>query len=220
MKTVLSLKTDPALPAVPATGVPTYPRHRNDAHFPPPGHEVFSQPRQSCAGLSVGTNGVCVLEHSVDYFPPLLVLAVPVTNWTHIAVVYRNGRPRLYLNGKFAREGLQSVYTAHPGVGVPHRRGRIPFQGGLGPFQLFPQALSEPEILRLMESEPVPASPAPLPAPNLLRASTRGAPQRASAPAAAALDVEDCEARSYLATTPQGQTFRIPIGALPKPPVS
>ena len=194
-----------ALPDESDTGVSAYPLQRNDALFPPPGHEVYSQPRQACAGLSVGTNGVCVLEHSVDYFPPLLVLAVPLTNWTHIAVVYRNGRPRLYLNGKFAREGLQSFYTVHPGVGVRHRRGSIPFQGGLVPFQLFPQALSEPEILRLMESEPAPAGPAPLPAFNLLRAST------------GALDAEVWEAGTYLAKTAQGETLRIESGALPKP---
>ncbi len=59
-------------------------------------------------GISVGTNGVSVYEYSDDYLPPLLVYEGAITQWTHIAVVYENRQPRLYLNGRCVKTGLAS----------------------------------------------------------------------------------------------------------------
>ena len=38
----------------------------------------------------------------------------PVADNTRVAVVYRDGVPNLYLNGKFAKSGLKSPRTPHP----------------------------------------------------------------------------------------------------------
>jgi RHS repeat-associated protein len=59
-------------------------------------------------GISVGTNGVSVYEHANGYMPALLVWEGPVTGWTHVAVVYENKQPRLYINGVLVRTGLTS----------------------------------------------------------------------------------------------------------------
>ncbi|MDI1250429.1 MAG: glycosyl hydrolase, partial [Lacunisphaera sp.] len=71
------------------------------------------------AGLAVGRNGLFVVERAWDTCPAVLVADTKVSGWTHVAVVYREGRPRLYVNGAFVREGLVSGRTVHSGVGSP-----------------------------------------------------------------------------------------------------
>ena len=61
------------------------------------------------AGVSVGTNGVSVYEHDDGYMPATLVHQTPVSGWTHIAVVYQNRQPKLYLNGTLVRVGQTSA---------------------------------------------------------------------------------------------------------------
>ncbi|MBS1854083.1 MAG: alpha-L-arabinofuranosidase [Acidobacteria bacterium] len=82
------------------------------------GDTRFGQGHAS-AGLAVGRNGAYVIERSSVSAPAVLVAAMPVSGWTHFAVVYREGKPRLYVNGKFVREGLVSGSVVHPGIGSP-----------------------------------------------------------------------------------------------------
>ena len=118
-----------------------------------PRNEVFAAPHggdlgghgHAGSGLAVGRNGVCVFEHGADYFAPTLVHAAPLTNWTHLAVVYRNGQPSLYLNGVLARTGLQSAHIAHSGAGL----GATKYRGRRGGIEQFARPLSESEIAQL-----------------------------------------------------------------------
>jgi hypothetical protein len=71
------------------------------------------------AGLAVGRNGAFVVERTSTSAPAVLVALFPIAGWTHFAVVYREGRPRLYVNGKFVREGLASGRHIHSGVASP-----------------------------------------------------------------------------------------------------
>jgi len=132
---------------------------RNDALYPPPGQDIYVQTGQAGSGISIGRNGVCVFEHGDNYFAAPLVFKAQLTNWTHVVVSYRDGKPSLHLNGHFAHEGLRSGFGVHPGVGVPHRRGVAPFRGGLGEFQQINRALEEVEIKRLTETMPKPELP-------------------------------------------------------------
>lgn len=91
---------------------------RNDALFPPHGNG-FGDASHAGSGLAVGRNGICVFEHGGNYFAPVLVHAAEVPDWIHVALVYRDGQPNLYLNGVFAREGLKSSFTVHPGTAKP-----------------------------------------------------------------------------------------------------
>lgn len=64
------------------------------------------------AGVSLGTNGVAVFEHTGNYLPALAVYsgAISSATWTHLAVVYNNKRPTIYLNGnQVIHTGLQST---------------------------------------------------------------------------------------------------------------
>jgi len=73
----------------------------------------------AAAGLAVGRNGVYVVERSSESSPAVLVANMSIAGWTHFAVVYRDGKPRLYVNGAFVREGLASGSVVHPGVANP-----------------------------------------------------------------------------------------------------
>jgi hypothetical protein len=178
---------------------------RNEALYPPPAHEIFHSPDHSGIGLTAGTNGVCVTEHSAHYWGSLLVHAAPLTNWTHVAVVFQNGRPRLYLNGKLTREGIQSLCTVHCGVGVPHRRGVAPFHGWLGDFYSVGRALSEPEIEELQKRMAVPATVPGRPLINLTEAP------------GGTVEAEVWQSGAYEARSRAGGTWRFAVSELPKP---
>lgn len=81
--------------------------------------DVLFEKGHASVGLAVGRNGVYVIERSGDKSPAVLVANMPIAGWTHFAVVYREGKPRLYVDGKFVREGLASGSVVHPGVGNP-----------------------------------------------------------------------------------------------------
>ena len=137
-------------------GIRGYNLDRNDALFPPPAYEVFDDYRTSAPGLCVGKNGAAVFEGSNDYFVPLLVQPMAITNWTHIAVVYQSGQPSLYVNGQFARQGLKSHHQVHAPLGLKHGRGVAPFRGQTGPFQQFGHALTSDELRLWMGTNPPP----------------------------------------------------------------
>jgi hypothetical protein len=84
----------------------------------PEGDMIYGKGHAS-AGVAAGRNGVYVIERSSIKSPAVLVAPVPISGWAHLVVVYRAGRPSLYLNGKFVREGLVSGAIVHPGVGAP-----------------------------------------------------------------------------------------------------
>jgi (4-O-methyl)-D-glucuronate---lignin esterase len=144
-------------------------------------------PGHTMAGLAIGRNGAYVIERSSTKAPAVLVAKMPVAGWTHFAVVYRDGRPLLYVNGKLAREGLVSGDVVHPGIGSPPptpgtayhftaldgllRASGLPpmpsqgqafyFEGNMSRPELVERALEEPEIARLAaRGLPPPEEPA------------------------------------------------------------
>ncbi len=127
------------------------------------------------AGLAVGRNGAYVIERGRTKSPAVLVVRQPISGWNHFAVVYRDGKPSLYINGQFVREGLASGDTVHPGIGSPPpapdvvfhftglaavmRSSGLPqtpsqgrsllFEGNLTSAELFKEALSESAIAEI-----------------------------------------------------------------------
>lgn len=71
------------------------------------------------AGVAVGRNGIFVVERSTDASPAVLVHEAPVSGWTHVAVVYRDGQPSLFVNGELVRRGLKSGRRVYSGVDSP-----------------------------------------------------------------------------------------------------
>lgn len=64
---------------------------------------------QAGVGISIGTNGISIFEHTAVHLPATLVYQVLIDNWTHIAIVYEEKTPFLYINGNFIKKGLTST---------------------------------------------------------------------------------------------------------------
>jgi hypothetical protein len=117
-------------------------------------------------GISVGTNGVSVVEQRFSYVPTPLVWDGSIQGWTHVAVVYDRYVPSLYINGKLVKVGLdtnlRSVIT--PGDIFPSKTfGSInnygSFIGALDDVAIFSRALKSEEIERLAGVRPPDVNP-------------------------------------------------------------
>ncbi len=173
---------------------------RNNALFPPHGDGFGGSGHAGC-GLAVGTNGVCVFEHGANYFAPTLVHAAPLTNWTYVAVVYRDGQPSLYLNSLLARTGLKSEHLVHSGAGAG---GLAQFRGQLGGFAQFGRALSGGELVELAQTTPRPDQAAGGPAIHLTQPGNQWT-ARATLPG------------DYELTFANGRTSKLNVAQVPPP---
>ena len=71
----------------------------------------------------------------------------PYSSWTHLAIVYEDGKSKLYLDGKLIKEGLKSGSVIHPGLNYPHKRFDVAyFEGDATEPELTDRALYEGEI--------------------------------------------------------------------------
>jgi hypothetical protein len=117
------------------------------------GSSVYGSDDHAGVGIAVGTDGIKVRELGNSYFPPLLVHAASLNTWTHIAVVYRDRQPSLYVNGQFIKTGLRSAKAfAHAspaaiGGGIPNSSDY--FQGQLDDVSIYDSAFSA-DAIRLL----------------------------------------------------------------------
>jgi len=99
---------------------------------------------QAGVGVSVGINGVSVYEHTTNHLPATLVFPVQLYDWTHIAVVFNNKIPTLYINGQFVKRGLASPKKTVVPSGV---------FGGLNPYGFYIGSLKEIRIWRTARTQ-------------------------------------------------------------------
>jgi len=111
------------------------------------------------AGISVGTNGISVYEHAVNYIPATLVYQGSINGWTHVAVVYTNRVPSLYINGTLVKTGVVSgranVYPSASGNGTDGIGGGNYgfFNGEIDEFRIWNRSLSATEISNQFSQE-------------------------------------------------------------------
>jgi len=132
---------------------------------------------------------------------------VPVTNWTHVAVVYQDGAPSLYLNGELAHRGLKSRFTVHSGLSVDPSGGGA-FKGELSGLRDFDHPLTATEVADLSKAKPPAASGSSLPAIALTRSKQGSLQAEVPPPGAYSLKLSDGRTRSFQ------------VQALPAPPLS
>jgi hypothetical protein len=112
------------------------------------------------AGVSVGTNGISVYEHSGYYMPATLVYPAPISDWTHVTVVYENRVPTLYVNGVHVKTGIsgqKSFVHAVPSEIGGHTYGYL--DGEMDDVRVYNRALSPAEIQTLPLLKSVNAAP-------------------------------------------------------------
>ncbi|MHB8883049.1 MAG: LamG-like jellyroll fold domain-containing protein [Thermodesulfovibrionales bacterium] len=101
-------------------------------------------------GVSVGTNGISVYEHSGGYMPALAVYTAAITPavWHHMVITYTNKQPRIYLNGNLVRTGLVSprsnVYVSTSLCYDDSAYG--PFAGAADEVKIHSTALTDAEV--------------------------------------------------------------------------
>ncbi len=109
------------------------------------------------AGLAVGRNGAFVIERaSPDAVPAVLVSHQPIAGWSHFALVYDQGVPSLYINGKLARTGQKSGRTVFAGGSDPAAPNGATyfFEGNFTPLRTDARALAADEIARVAAAGP------------------------------------------------------------------
>lgn len=97
----------------------------------------------------LGRNGAIVVERaSAERVMPVLVAQTPVAGWTHVALVYDQGVPSLYLNGVLVRRGKSSGLSVYPGGSdpAPPQGQAYYFEGNDTSLETIDRALGEDEI--------------------------------------------------------------------------
>ncbi|MGN7297451.1 glycosyltransferase [Ferdinandcohnia sp. SAFN-114] len=99
-------------------------------------------------GLSVATNGIIVYENSADLsYVPVLNYEKEILDWTHVALVYKNKKPELYINGEKVKEGSISRkgHVIPSGVFGGNLEGNH-FKGEVRSLKVWKKSLKEEEI--------------------------------------------------------------------------
>ena len=122
--------------------------------YPPAGQKVYGQGHAAC-GLVAGRNGISVIERAEGALEAVLVAEAGLSGWTHIALVYEDNTPAVYVDGKLLSRGRRSRFTVHPGVGESFQSdGAGYFEGDQCAPEVLPRALSGPEIAALARQGP------------------------------------------------------------------
>jgi hypothetical protein len=143
---------DTTLPREANSGVHDMQSPRNDVFAAIHGNTFSSLGKHAGAGFAIGRNGVAVYEHGDSYFSPVLIHRAAIADWTHVAIVYRDGQPSLYLNGRLVHQGLKSGYVVHSSA--TSAGGNSQFTGLLGGSESLPRALEAADVVKLMERMP------------------------------------------------------------------
>ena len=114
------------------------------------GNDPYNYSGGTGAGLSVGTNGIVVTTHAASYMPPLAVYYTTISGWHHVAVVFNNKTPTIYLDGVSVKAGSQAnkewVFPSNQIGGGDYGN----FYGTLDDVRIIPKALTPSEIKLLM----------------------------------------------------------------------
>jgi hypothetical protein len=125
-----------------------------------PTHGGLDGKRAGC-GISVGTNGVGVFEHTHDNCPCAAEYKAEIKGWTHVAVAYTKGTPTLYVNGKAVKTGARSQWIVFPGLAFGDNQYNYgPYYGLIDEATLFSRPLTAEEIKVVMRATG-PEKPAP-----------------------------------------------------------
>jgi hypothetical protein len=91
--------------------------------------EYYNNPDLRGTGISVGTNGINVVEHSANFFDSRMTYPANLIGWHHCAVVYQNNGFSLYLDGvlvgsKSNGSNFGGFGTKYNNVGLLHTVGK------------------------------------------------------------------------------------------------
>jgi len=108
-----------------------------------------------CVGLTIGTNGLMVGEHSQNILESRLSYNVPITDWVHVAVVYRTDSIFLYLNGNMVRSRQIPCTTniRYASGVIAGSRYSPEFKGNIDEYRLWDIALTPLEVKNIKDKK-------------------------------------------------------------------
>lgn len=101
---------------------------QNYAVYP---QSIFSGVQRRSSGISVGVNGISVMEQSHQFSASRLTYTANLSGWHHCAVVYTSNNFELFLDGVSIGSRLNGSNYANNGSGVPLT---VAFRPNLGNF--------------------------------------------------------------------------------------
>ena len=129
------------------------------AIYPRSGKQLFGE-GHACVGVTVGRNGIAVWEHS-DVQPEfVLPVKLSISGWAHVAVVYEDNVPSVYVNNKLIATGIKSKYTVHAVIHpMPITEGASYYNGDMTQPQVFNHTKEfEPQVRKNITSPDSPFS--------------------------------------------------------------
>ncbi|WP_066831636.1 glycosyl hydrolase [Rufibacter ruber] len=119
--------------------------------YPPEGEVLYGEGHAAC-GMVVARNGIIVSERAKGGLSKALIVPLSLSGWTHVALVYKDNVPSVYVNGKFISAGKKSRKIVHPGVGdfKQDYSGWL-FEGDLNSLEVTKEALSAERIQQLAQ---------------------------------------------------------------------
>lgn len=105
-------------------------------------------------GVSVGINGISLYEHKSGYLGARIVYEASLKGWSHIAVVYENSAPSLYVNGNKVASRNATNDIIKPIFSLSgHFHDNKYFNGVMDEFRVWSRALTQSEIEANMNRE-------------------------------------------------------------------
>ena len=122
--------------------------------YPAPGSSLYGN-NHATAGITIGRNGIAIWENEngTPIFNTSVVAAI--SGWNHVVVVYKNGAPHIYLNGKKLGNGPKQFRNVHPVADQAFlKEGASYYNGDYKDYQVFDHALEDAAIaLQFMSQE-------------------------------------------------------------------
>ena len=110
---------------------------------------IYGTGHATC-GMAIGRNGVAVWENAKGYPEFKMAVEKPISGWSHICLVYKEGAPHIYINGEYVTYKTRSLQTIHPGLNpTTLKEGASYYNGDMSVPVLFQRVLSNKEISRL-----------------------------------------------------------------------
>ncbi|MBX2922502.1 MAG: hypothetical protein KF746_09955 [Chitinophagaceae bacterium] len=119
----------------------------------PQSGEILYGNGHATIGLSVGQNGVKFFEQAGARAEQVLFAEVKIEGWSLVNVVYKEGVPVIYINGKKVKEGTKSKYIVHANdIELAPKEPMITiFQGNYHTPEIASGALAETAITKMFQ---------------------------------------------------------------------
>lgn len=119
--------------------------------YAPSGKQLFGEGHATFI-LLAARNGVAVFEKADENLNAVLIAEMPLSSWTHFTVVYEDGKPSLYVNGEFIKQGTKSENIVHAVIGEYHKNDKLfYYDGDLTPPELFETPISLAKVKELFQ---------------------------------------------------------------------